>query len=53
MSGTLLTPYRARLDAGTYDAFVERYTARLLEVLGDRRPYFYAFSRILAWASFF
>jgi trans-aconitate 2-methyltransferase len=52
VSGTLLTPYRGRLDAPTYAAFVERYTARLLEVLGDRRPYFFAFARILVWARF-
>ncbi|HEX4082213.1 MAG TPA: methyltransferase domain-containing protein [Acidimicrobiales bacterium] len=47
--GTLLTPYRDRLD---YDAFVDRYRQRLLAELGDRRPYFYAFSRILGWARF-
>ena len=32
-----------------YEAFLDRYRARLLEVLGDRSPYFYAFKRILFW----
>jgi trans-aconitate 2-methyltransferase len=52
VKGTLLTPYRERLDGPTYQAFVDRYRVRLLEELGDRRPYFYAFPRILAWARF-
>jgi trans-aconitate 2-methyltransferase len=52
VGGTLLTPYRRRFDEATYAAFVSRYRERLLEVMGDRRPYFYGFSRILAWARF-
>jgi trans-aconitate 2-methyltransferase len=52
VKGTLLTPYRERLDGDTYEAFVDRYRWRLLEELGDRRPYFYAFPRILGWARF-
>ena len=50
VKGTLLTPYRERLDPETYEAYVERYRTRLLEVLGDQRPYFYPFKRILCWA---
>ena len=49
VKGTSLTRFRTRMDDVTYDAFVDRYRARLLEVLGDRRPYFYAFKRILFW----
>ena len=52
VEGTLLTPYRARFDEVTYRAFVERYRQRLLEELGDHRPYFYAFPRILCRAQF-
>lgn len=48
--GTLLTGYRARLDPPAYAAFEAEYRARLVARLGDRRPYFYAFKRILAWA---
>ncbi|HMD47175.1 MAG TPA: methyltransferase domain-containing protein [Acidimicrobiales bacterium] len=50
--GTLFTPYRARLDDETFSAFVDRYRQRLLEVLGDHRPYYFAFPRILFWARF-
>ncbi|MGH9093379.1 MAG: methyltransferase domain-containing protein [Acidimicrobiales bacterium] len=52
VSGTLLTAYREAMDPGDYDAFVDRYRQRLLEALGDHRPYFYAFPRILCRARF-
>lgn len=48
--GTLLTGYRAQLDAAAYDRFEADYRRRLNDRLGDQRPYFYAFKRILAWA---
>jgi trans-aconitate 2-methyltransferase len=50
VKGTLLTPYRERLDAGLYETFVGRYRTRLMATLGDQRPYFFAFKRILCWA---
>jgi trans-aconitate 2-methyltransferase len=50
IKGSLLTPYREVLDRATYEVFVERYRARLVEELGDQRPYFYPFKRILCWA---
>jgi trans-aconitate 2-methyltransferase len=50
VKGTLLTPYKERLDPETYGAFVARYSARLIETVGDQRPYFYPFKRILCWA---
>ena len=50
--GTLLTPYRTRLEPDLFEAFVERYRERLLEELGEREPYFYGFRRILCWAIF-
>jgi trans-aconitate 2-methyltransferase len=50
--GTLLTPYRSRLDEATFARFVDRYRERLLAELGDVRPYFYPFRRILCWARF-
>jgi trans-aconitate 2-methyltransferase len=50
--GSLLTPIRARMDDETFGAFLDRYRERLLNELGQRRPYFYAFSRILCWARF-
>ena len=50
VQGTLLTPFAARLDADDYHQFVDEYRSRLLQALGARRPYFYAFKRILARA---
>jgi trans-aconitate 2-methyltransferase len=50
VKGTLLTDYQRRLG-DRYAEFVEEYTARLLEVLGDRRPYFYTYKRVLLWGS--
>jgi trans-aconitate 2-methyltransferase len=48
--GTSLTRFRRRLSDDVYDELVERYRARLVAELGDHRPYFYAFKRILFWA---
>ena len=48
--GTLLTDYEARMPAAMYEQFLGRYRDRLLHALGDERPYFYAFKRILLWA---
>jgi trans-aconitate 2-methyltransferase len=50
--GTLLTTVRARLDDELYEAYLDRYRQALMAVIGDRRPYFYAFPRVLAWACF-
>jgi trans-aconitate 2-methyltransferase len=50
--GTLLTPYRTRLDPLLFEEFVERYRELLIEELGEREPYFYGFRRILCWARF-
>ncbi|HYZ99770.1 MAG TPA: hypothetical protein VE575_13515, partial [Acidimicrobiales bacterium] len=48
--GTSLTRFKRRLPADLYARFLDRYRARLREALGDRRPYFYPFKRILLWA---
>jgi trans-aconitate 2-methyltransferase len=48
--GTSLTRFKHALDDEAFDELVTRYRARLLSELGDRRPYFYAFKRILFWA---
>jgi trans-aconitate 2-methyltransferase len=48
--GTLLNPFRAALGEELFDHFVAEYRRRLVAELGDHRPYFYAFKRILVWA---
>jgi trans-aconitate 2-methyltransferase len=48
--GTSLTRFRTVLDDAGWAELVDRYRERLLAELGERRPYFYAFKRILFWA---
>jgi trans-aconitate 2-methyltransferase len=47
--GTLLTDYESRLSDDLYREFVAGYRERLNAALGDQRPYFYPFKRILLW----
>jgi trans-aconitate 2-methyltransferase len=49
VKGTALTPWQSLLGPALYDQFVDRYRQVLIERLGDQRPYFYPFKRILAW----
>jgi trans-aconitate 2-methyltransferase len=49
VKGTHLTYFRARLDDELYDLYLERYRRRLLDEIGDTRPYLYTFKRILFW----
>jgi trans-aconitate 2-methyltransferase len=46
VSGTALLPYKAKLPADLFPAFMERYRARLLE-RWPNSPVFYGFRRIL------
>jgi trans-aconitate 2-methyltransferase len=48
--GSTLTPYREGLSPDRYTEFLAAYTDRLLNVLGDSRPYFYTFKRVLLCA---
>jgi trans-aconitate 2-methyltransferase len=50
--GSTLTPYREELPPDRYEEFIAQYTARVVEALGDARPYFYTFKRVLMWATF-
>jgi trans-aconitate 2-methyltransferase len=50
VTGTTLTPLRARLDDAGWARFLARYREALLPQLEDARPYFYTFKRILLWA---
>jgi trans-aconitate 2-methyltransferase len=47
--GTLLTDYEKRMTAAQYTEFLEAYRAKLMPLLDDREPYFYAFKRVLVW----
>lgn len=50
VKGTNLRRVLAVLPAELHDEFIATYTKRLVETLGDARPYFYPFKRILFWA---
>lgn len=52
VKGTTLTRIRRATDDAGYDAFLDRYRARLLAAIGDRAPYTYLFKRIHLWARF-
>ena len=49
VKGTSLTRFARVLDEATYARFLDQYRERLLAEVGDHRPYFYAFKRILMW----
>ena len=50
--GALLTYYQSLLAPEAFEDFLTAYRARLLEVLGEERPFFYTYKRILLWGSF-
>jgi trans-aconitate 2-methyltransferase len=49
--GALLTDYESRLSS-RFPTFLDRYTSRLVETLGNATPFFYTYKRILLWASY-
>ena len=50
VKGTNLRRILAVLPAELHDHYLAAYTRRLVATLGDARPYFYPFKRILLWA---
>lgn len=50
--GALLTHYESQLSAEKFEEFLTAYRARLIEALGEERPFFYTYKRILFWGSF-
>ena len=49
--GSTLTPYREALSAERYEEFLAEYAKQLVAAVGDQRPYFYTFKRLLMWAA--
>ncbi len=49
VKGTSLNAYLSRLSPDLRDVFLERFTGRLLDAVGDHSPYFYPFRRLLFW----
>ncbi len=52
VKGTTLTDYQERLEPAAFDQFLGQYRERLLRAIGTAHPYFYAFKRVLLWATF-
>ncbi len=50
--GSLLTDYQQRMSDAEFTRFLDTYTQRLLPILGDDRPYFYTYKRVLLWGSY-
>jgi trans-aconitate 2-methyltransferase len=50
--GALLTHYESALDDARYTEFLAAYRTRLHAALGDDRPYFYTYKRVLLWGSY-
>jgi trans-aconitate 2-methyltransferase len=50
--GALLTHYEALLPAERYEQFLTAYREELRAALGDERPYFYTYRRVVMWGSF-
>lgn len=50
--GALLTHYEASMPDEMFAEFLTEYRQSLAAVLGDPRPYFYTYKRVLLWASF-
>jgi trans-aconitate 2-methyltransferase len=49
--GSTLTEYKRKLG-DRYDEFAAAYTERLTTALGEARPYFFPFKRLLMWGTF-
>jgi trans-aconitate 2-methyltransferase len=49
VKGTTLTRFKQPLGDDEWLRFIDAYRQRLLDVLGERSPYFYPFKRILLW----
>ena len=50
--GALLTHYESLLAPKDYEQFLAAYREELHGVLGDERPYFYTYKRVLIWGTF-
>ena len=49
--GALLTDYESRLG-NRFEEFLAAYREQMHATLGDERPYFYTYKRVLLWGSF-
>jgi trans-aconitate 2-methyltransferase len=50
--GALLTHYESLLPAGDYERFLAEYRAELRAALGDVRPFFYTYKRVVMYGGY-
>lgn len=50
--GALLTHYESVMGEDKFGQFLEEYRTRLHDALGDDRPFFYTYKRVLLWGTF-
>jgi trans-aconitate 2-methyltransferase len=50
--GALLTHYQPHLPEERWEEFLREYRTRLIAALGDERPFFYTYKRVLLWGTF-
>jgi trans-aconitate 2-methyltransferase len=50
--GALLTHYQSLLSPERFEHYLAAYREQLHAVLGDERPYFYTYKRLLIWGTF-
>jgi trans-aconitate 2-methyltransferase len=50
--GALLTHYESSMPPQRFEQFLAAYREQILTELGDERPYFYTYKRVLIWGSF-
>ena len=50
--GALLTHYQSQLPAERFEEFLAAYRTRLRAAIGEERPFFYTYKRILMWGTF-
>jgi trans-aconitate 2-methyltransferase len=51
VKGSLLTDYERRMEPERFRTFLARYGERVIAELGDARPFFYTYKRVLLWGS--
>lgn len=50
--GALLTHYESLLPEEKFAEFLAEYRETLISVLGDQRPFFYTYERVLLWGTY-
>jgi trans-aconitate 2-methyltransferase len=51
VKGTLLTDYERQLPPSDFARFLSEYERDLIAGIGEKRPYFYTYKRILMWGA--